>query len=92
MRAGWSPDGEPPRFPLVLGTDGSRTIAAIGSGVRRFAVGDRVYAFSFANPKGGFYAEFVAVTKRECRPPARGAHRAASGSDSRNRPHGASRD
>jgi NADPH:quinone reductase-like Zn-dependent oxidoreductase len=61
MRAGWSPDGKPSRFPLVLGTDGSGTIAAVGSRVRRFTVGDRVYAYSFANPKGGFYAEYVAV-------------------------------
>src|SRR6267142_5371898 len=61
MRAGWSPDGTRPRFPFVLGTDGSGTIAAVGSRVRRFAVGDHVYAYSFANPKGGFYAEYVAV-------------------------------
>jgi NADPH:quinone reductase-like Zn-dependent oxidoreductase len=29
--------------------------------VRRFAVGDRVYAYAWLNPKGGFYAEYVAV-------------------------------
>lgn len=62
MREGWVPDGRRPRFPLVLGTDGSGTIAAIGSRVRRFSPGDTVYAYSFANPKGGFYAEYVAVT------------------------------
>src|SRR2546421_917042 len=61
MREGWSPDGKRPRFPLVFGTDGSGTIAAVGSRVRRFAPGDVVYAYSFANPKGGFYAEYVAV-------------------------------
>lgn len=60
MRAGWYPAGKP-RFPLVLGTDGAGTIAAIGPGVRRFKLGDRAYAYSFANPKGGFYAEYVAV-------------------------------
>ena len=60
MRAGWWPDGEP-RFPLVLGTDGSGTVAAVGSRIRRLKVGDRVYSYSFANPKGGFYAEYVAV-------------------------------
>jgi NADPH2:quinone reductase len=60
MRAGWWPGGRP-RFPLVLGTDGSGTIAALGPRVRRFAIGDEVYAYSFANPKGGFYAEYVAV-------------------------------
>ena len=60
MRAGWWP-GRKPRFPIVLGTDGSGTIAAVGPRVRRFAEGERVYAYSFANPKGGFYAEYVAV-------------------------------
>jgi NADPH:quinone reductase len=29
--------------------------------VRRFEVGDSVYAYSWDNPEGGFYAEFVAV-------------------------------
>jgi NADPH:quinone reductase-like Zn-dependent oxidoreductase len=61
MRDGWSPGGGRPRFPLVLGTDGSGTIAAVGSRVRRFAPGDIVYAYSFANAKGGFYAEYAAV-------------------------------
>jgi NADPH:quinone reductase-like Zn-dependent oxidoreductase len=62
MRKGWVPGGRP-RFPLVLGTDGSGTIAAVGSRTRRFEVGDRVYASGFMNPfgKGGFYAELVAV-------------------------------
>jgi NADPH:quinone reductase-like Zn-dependent oxidoreductase len=61
IREGWWPGGGRPRFPLVLGTDGSGRIAAVGSRVRRFAPGDVVYAYSFANPKGGFYAEYVAV-------------------------------
>src|SRR5258708_15156513 len=60
MRAGWWPEGRP-RFPLVLGSDGAGIVAAVGARVRRFKPGDRVYAYSFANPKGGFYAEFVAV-------------------------------
>jgi NADPH:quinone reductase-like Zn-dependent oxidoreductase len=30
--------------------------------VRAFQVGDRVWSYEFANPKGGFYAEFVAVS------------------------------
>jgi len=49
------------KFPLVLGTDGAGTIAAVGSQVRSFAVGDQVYSYSWDNPKGGFYAEYVAV-------------------------------
>jgi NADPH:quinone reductase-like Zn-dependent oxidoreductase len=56
----WRPPGRA-KFPLVLGTDGAGTVVAKGSRVRRFAVGDRVYAYAFGNPKGGFYAEYVAV-------------------------------
>ena len=56
---GWSPTGRRLRFPFVLGTEGSGTIAAIGARIRRFAVGDRVYAASY--PKMGFYAEYFAV-------------------------------
>jgi NADPH:quinone reductase-like Zn-dependent oxidoreductase len=61
MRSGWSPSGRP-RFPLVLGSDGSGTVAAKGKRVRRFAIGDRVYAYTFDNPKGGSYAQYVAVS------------------------------
>ena len=50
-----------PHFPLVLGYDGAGTIAKIGSRVRRLKVGDEVYSYNWENPKGGFYAEYVAV-------------------------------
>ena len=60
MRGGWWPAGKP-EFPLVLGTDGSGTLARVGSQVRGFKPGEEVYAYSFANPKGGFYAEYAAV-------------------------------
>ena len=58
MRQGWSPTGRT-KFPFVLGTDGSGTVVRVGSRVRRFQVGDRVYASSFE--KAGWYAEYVAV-------------------------------
>lgn len=48
-------------FPLVLGVDGAGTVVAAGSRVRRLRAGDRVYAYSYENPKGGFYADYVAV-------------------------------
>lgn len=41
-------------FPVILGSDGSGTIAAVGSGVRGFKVGDEVYARGRA-----FYAEYA---------------------------------
>jgi NADPH:quinone reductase len=60
IRGGWYPEGQP-RFPLVLGTDGSGTIAATGSRVRRLKVGERVYGYRWLNPKGGFCAEYTAL-------------------------------
>ena len=60
IRAGWWPFGRP-RFPIVLGTDGSGTVAAVGARVRRFRRGQKVYSYAWNNPKGGFYAEYVAV-------------------------------
>src|SRR5215510_8882649 len=53
--------GRKPTFPYVLGTDGAGTIASVGKNVRRFKVGDPVYAAELANPKGGFYAQYAAV-------------------------------
>lgn len=48
-------------YPLVLGVDGAGTVAAVGSEVQGFKVGDPVYSYVWDNPKGGFYAEYVAV-------------------------------
>lgn len=48
-------------FPLILGTDGAGVIVETGERVRRLAIGDRVWAYAFGSPKGGFYAEYVAV-------------------------------
>lgn len=54
----WRPPGRR-KFPLVLGTDGTGVVADKGSRVKRLRVGDRVYAYEFGNPKGGFYAEYA---------------------------------
>jgi NADPH:quinone reductase len=43
-------------FPVVLGSDGAGTVAAVGAGVSGFKVGDHVYG-----THGAFYAEYVAV-------------------------------
>jgi NADPH:quinone reductase-like Zn-dependent oxidoreductase len=56
----WKPNGRT-KFPLVLGTDGAGKVVAKGARVRRFHVGDRAWSYEYANPKGGFYAEYVAV-------------------------------
>lgn len=55
-RSGGYHRGGPP--PLVLGNEGSGTIAAVGARVTAFAVGDPVFAF---RGRPGFYAERVAV-------------------------------
>ena len=47
------------RFPLVPGVDGAGTIVAIGARVRGLRIDDQVYAYEFANPQGGFYAEYA---------------------------------
>ena len=55
-------------FPRVLGGECSGTIAAVGEGAERFTVGERVYAQTFMNPKGGSYAEYVAVAEKTVAP------------------------
>ena len=67
MRDGSLSDKKP-RFPLVLGGGGSGTIAAVGSRVKRFKIGDPVYSFPWDNPKGGFYAEYVAAPAETAAP------------------------
>src|SRR2546422_8488597 len=57
----WRPWGPNPRFPIVPGTDGAGVVAATGANVRGVRAGDRVWACHYSNPKGGFYAEYVAV-------------------------------
>src|SRR3954467_12720615 len=49
-------------FPKVIGNDGAGIVVAIGKGVDRVAVGDRVYAYGF---EGGFYAQYVVVKEKE---------------------------
>src|SRR5262249_38533514 len=61
IRAGEFESGKS-RFPKVLGNDGAGTVVAVGQGVERTKVGDRVYAYAF---KGGFYAQYVAVKQDE---------------------------
>lgn len=56
----WRPFDRP-KFPLIPGTDGAGVVVMKGPRVRRFDIGDRVWAYHYANPKGGFYAEYTAV-------------------------------
>ena len=49
------------QFPYILGSEGSGTVYAKGKKATGFEIGDLVYASGFLNPKGGFYAEYVAI-------------------------------
>jgi len=60
MRDGSWPAPGRARFPRVLGLDGSGVVAAKGKRVRRFAIGDAVWAYDYE--EGGFYAQYVAVS------------------------------
>lgn len=67
-RGDWAEQGT--KFPLVLGTDGVGRVAAVGGRVRRWRIGERVWGSSYMNPKGGFYAEYVALKANDVgRPP-----------------------
>jgi NADPH:quinone reductase-like Zn-dependent oxidoreductase len=66
----------PERFPQVIGNDGAGEVVAAGDDVRRFGVGDRVYAYSLA---GGFYAEYVAVEEDAIAPIPQGLSTEAAG-------------
>jgi NADPH:quinone reductase-like Zn-dependent oxidoreductase len=46
---------------MVLGSDGAGIVVALGSGVKRFAMYDRVWGYEYGSRKGGFYAEYVSV-------------------------------
>jgi NADPH:quinone reductase-like Zn-dependent oxidoreductase len=43
-------------------------IAAVGARIDQFQVGERVWAYEYENPKGGFYAEYVAVAAENVGP------------------------
>ncbi|MCY1031462.1 NADP-dependent oxidoreductase [Corallococcus sp. BB11-1] len=62
----------PPRFPYVQGTDGAGEVVAVGSAVRGFKPGDRVYGVAFMSAKGSFYAQYVAVKEHQAAPIPRG--------------------
>src|SRR6266403_1745654 len=68
IRGGWSPPRTRIKFPYVLGYEGSGTVVSLGSRIHRFKIGDQVYSYSWANPKGGFYAEYVSVPAEKVAP------------------------
>jgi NADPH:quinone reductase len=71
---------EKPRFPFVLGTDGSGTIAATGKGVKRFREGEKVYGcYNTLGAKNGFYAEYTVMKADDVAPVPNGLSLEAAG-------------
>jgi NADPH:quinone reductase-like Zn-dependent oxidoreductase len=66
LPAEWRPDAT---FPLILGTDVSGVVAAVGDNVSQFALGDEVYAMvrfpEDLMTGSGAYAEYVCVPASE---------------------------
>jgi NADPH:quinone reductase len=69
----------PPKFPLIPGVDGVGTVVAKGARVRRFGIGDTVYAYEFGNPRGGFYAQFALADAEHVSPVPKGLDIRAAG-------------
>ena len=60
--------GEKPHFPYVLGAEGAGTIAELGTNVKRFHPGDRVYGFQSLGARDGFYAEYIVMNSADVAP------------------------
>jgi NADPH:quinone reductase-like Zn-dependent oxidoreductase len=57
--------GRPHVFPLILGVDGAGSVEAVGRGVERFRVGDRIFGSFLHDPVGtGTYAQYAPVPER----------------------------
>lgn len=65
VRAGYLAQMIPHQMPLTLGWDMSGVVAAIGSQVTQWQVGDAVYSRPDL-ARNGTYAEFVAIRAHEC--------------------------
>ena len=54
------------KLPTIFGSEGAGVVEAAGPAVTRFVPGDRVYGWGWANKKGGFFAEYIAVKEKNC--------------------------
>jgi NADPH:quinone reductase-like Zn-dependent oxidoreductase len=65
-RGEWATGEE--HFPIVLGAEGSGTIAGLGDAVQGLRLGDAVYCYADGDTKGGFYAEYAALAAAHVAP------------------------
>lgn len=62
IREGLTKDLFPAKFPMILGWDAAGTISAVGSAVKGFKVGEKVFTYSRQPAiNWGTYAEYVCV-------------------------------
>jgi NADPH:quinone reductase-like Zn-dependent oxidoreductase len=62
IAAGGMPTSEPPKFPLVLGSDLVGVVESVGEGADRFSAGEELYG-ELPLGEHGTYAEYVAVSE-----------------------------
>ncbi|MBE4907030.1 NADP-dependent oxidoreductase [Bacillus luteolus] len=62
IREGYFKERVAHEFPVVLGYDVAGVVAAVGSDIKKFKVGDEVYSYTSLD-RNGTYAEFVAVNE-----------------------------
>ncbi len=65
VRAGWFQKSTDYQLPITLGWELSGVVTAVGDKVKKFKVGDAVFAHPSVYRNGGAYAEFVAVKESE---------------------------
>lgn len=62
MAEGVLANSMPTDFPMILGVDGAGSVSAVGAGVTKFAVGDRVVGKFLTPPAGhGSWAEYATL-------------------------------
>ncbi len=65
VRAGWFQKSPNYQLPIVLGWELSGVVATVGDKVKKFKIGEAVFAHPSVYRNGGAYAEFVAVKEHE---------------------------
>lgn len=65
VRAGWFKDSTHYKLPIILGWELSGTVVTVGKEVKKFKIGDAVFAHPSVYRNGEAYAELVAIKESE---------------------------